>query len=542
MRSVVRFFAAGLAICFLDCATMYGQSTKIASLEGTVIEAGRNDSVAGARIQIESNSSIADGQGVFSFTGLVVGHHVLVVSAADHRTIQVPIDLAPGANLLPPIVLESDTVRLEKMVVTGKSDGAAATFEDKSASDSLTEVVSGKALQSSTAQSASDLLKNVSGVAVTRGADGSTRISIRGLDSRFTRVTVDGQRQGGGSNALDSIPPEIVQSLEVSKSLTPDQDADAIGGAINVTTGTANIKGAYVQGRNQLTYNTLEPRPSVRNSLTVAEPFHLFTKQAGQPNAGFLLTASFDDQYRHREVIRDLREWPALLSPGPTPYVGELVPVLTQPRFESTQEHRQRTGLVLNADARMGDTSIFWRSNFTRDWTLRNRLIDDFDPAVGVPLALTPDYAVFSGVPQNRRAQRQITQRDAANFTLGAKTTMGRWDLDASLAAALTNESEPNTLETVFTSDHTFRTTYDTRNGFLPQFSFLDESNPADTTSISEPSHFNFNNLTVSSIDTRDREFAAKFNAKLVLDGSTQTNYLKFGGKFQQRHRDTNTD
>jgi len=439
-------------------------------------------------------------------------------------------------------MLEPEVVHMEKMVVSSQAASAGAAFDAKAASDSLTEVVSGKALQSAAAQSTNDLLKNVSGVSVRSGADGTANVTIRGMDSRFIRVTVDGQRQGGGGNALGSIPPEIVQSLEVSSALTPDQDADAIGGAINVTTGTANLKDAYVQGRHQITFNTLEPRPGTRNSFTVARPLRWLTTETAKPNAGFLFMANFDDQYRSRENLRDLREWPALVSPGPAPYAGQLVPVLTQPRIEATLEHRQRSGLVFNADAHLGASSLFWRTNFTRDWSRRNRSLDDFDPAVGTPLVLTPDYAIFSGVPQNRRDQRQTTEREAFNFAIGGKTFVGRWEFDTSLGGALTTEREPHTLETIFRSDHTFRTVYDTRNTFLPRFSFVDEANPADMASIGDSTRFDFNTLTVTRSDIRDREFAGRLNAKLNLDGAGSANYLKFGGKLQQRHRVANID
>ena len=512
-----------------------------ASISGQVVEAAAQGPVAGATVAVDGRSTVADKRGAFSLTALVPGPHTLVVSAPQFQPFQQSIILTPGATTVPPLALVAEAVRMEKMVVSSQDAGVSGTFVTKLASDSLTEVVSGKALQLPTAQSANDLLKNVSGVSVRSGADGTANVTIRGMDARFIRVTVDGQRQGGGGNALGSIPPEIVESLEVSSALTPDQDADAIGGAINVTTGTTNLKEAYVQARHQVTYNTLEPRPGTRNSVTVARPFHWLTAESGKPNAGYLLTANFDDQYRLRENVRDLREWPALVSPGPAPYAGTLVPVLTQPRIESALEHRQRSGMVFNADAHLGDTSLFWRSNFTRDWSQRNRSIDDFDPAVGTPLVLTPDNAVFSGVPQNRRDQRQTTQRDAFNFALGGKTFVGRWEIDTSLGGALTEEREPHTLETIFTSDHTFRTTYDTRNTFLPRFTFIDETNPADTTSIGDPAHYDFNSLSVTRSDTRDREFAGRLNAKLGLDGAGSANYLKFGGKLQQRHRVSDT-
>ena len=525
-------------------ASLFGAApaASSASLIGQVMDAANHLSISGAKIAVEGRSTVSDERGAFQLSDLAPGRHLLTVDAPQHQFLQQSVDLAPGATALPPIALEPEVVQMDKMVVTGQAAGASAAFDAKSVSDSLTEVLSGKALELPTAQSASDLLKNVSGVSVRSGADGTANVTIRGMDSRFIRVTVDGQRQSGGTSALGNIPPEIVQSLEVSSALTPDQDADAIGGAISVTTGTANLKTAYVQGRHQVTYNTLEPRPGTRNSITVARPFRLFAGKTESPDAGFLLTANFDDQYRYRENVRDLREWPALVSPGPAPYAGELVPVLTQPRFEAALEHRQRSGLVFNADTHSGNSALFWRSNFTRDWSQRNRSIDDFDPAVGLPLVLTPDYAVFSGVPQNRRDQRQTVERDTFNFALGGKIAVGQMDIDASLTGALTDEREPHTVETMFSSDHTYRTTYDTRNIFLPRFSFSDETNIADVTSISDPTHYDFNTLAVSQSDTRDRELAARFNMRLNLDGAAQSNFLKFGGKIQQRHRVAETE
>jgi len=91
-------------------------------------------------------------------------------------------------------------VKLEQVTVSEQRAGAEAAFADKAGGDTPTEIISGAALKTPTAQSASDLLKTPQGECEPR-ADGASRISIRGLDSRFTRITVDGQRQGGTGNA-----------------------------------------------------------------------------------------------------------------------------------------------------------------------------------------------------------------------------------------------------------------------------------------------------------------------------------------------------
>jgi TonB-dependent receptor len=438
---------------------------------------------------------------------------------------------------------KDEPVKMEKVVVQEKA-GAETNFSTKATTEALTEVVSGAslAIKVPAAQSSSDLMKDVSGVAVQKGGDGTSKVSVRGLDQRLLRITVDGQRQGGTGNALDNIPPEIVQSLEVTKAFTPDMEADAVGGVINVNTGGVVAKQSSVSGRHQLSYNTLEPRPGTRNSLTVVEPFRFFS--AAERNASLLATASFDDQYKLRERLSDLREWPAQVSPGPAPFTGQLIPALTLPLIESTLEHRQRTALVLNVDAHLGVTALFWRANAGRDWAQRNREINDTNPAAGTVLALTPTSGTFAGVPQSRRDQRQTTQRDAANFSGGAKTEIGRVAADATFGYALTHEAEPHTRETVFLSDHTYRTSYDfSGDAFAPAYTLLDETNPADTTSVSDPAHYRFNYLTITRSDTRDEEASAKFNVKISpADAARVGDYVKFGGKLQQRHRTANID
>ncbi len=481
---------------------------------------------------------VANEKGIFAFKRLADGHHLLIVTAPGHRTLEVPIDLAAGPNKLPAITLEVNAVELDEMKVTGPTSGAQTAFEDKTSSETVGEVVSDAALKNPNAQSTSDYMKGVSGVAVSKGNNGSSNVSVRGIDQRMLRITIDGQRQGGSGNPLDSIPAEIVQSLEVTKTFTPDMDSDAVGGVINVNTGGTVIPQAYTQGRHQVTYNALAPHPGFRNSLTLAQPFKLFAEER---NASVLITPSYDDQYANRERLSALREWTPQISPGPSPYTGSAVPVLTLPLIESTLEHKQRSGLLVNSDARFGDAAMYWRSNFTHERVSRDRNLNDTDPASGTPLSLTPQSGVFSGVRLSRRNQEQTATRDAANFSLGSKSVVGAATLDAVLAYAIVNEKEPHTLETGFLSNQTYRMSYDLNHDpYAPIFTFIDESDPRDANSVSDPARYHLDYLQVTASDIEERDGSLKVNVKLNL--SDARNYLKFGGKLQQRHRSADVD
>ena len=433
---------------------------------------------------------------------------------------------------------QEQDAQIEEVVITAVSSEAQRKFDDKASNEALTETLSPAALSNTNAQSTSDFVKEMSGVAVSKGANGTSSVSVRGIDQRMLRITVDGQRQGGSGNPLDSIPPEIVQSLEVTKSFTPDMDADAVGGVININTGGVPVRNAYVQGRHQVIYNALAPQPGTRNSVTAAEPFGLFSESS---NASVLATASFDDQRISRERLSTLREWTPQVSPGPAPYAGSLIPVLTQPLTESTLEHRQRSGLVVNGDARFDAATLFWRSNFAREWAQRGRAFNDTDPASGAAQFLTPTSGTFSGVSLSRRSQDQIARRAANNLSLGGHARLGTTDVDATLGYTSTSEEEPRTLETGFLSDETYAVTYDlAANPFAPAYTLTNEANPSDAARADDPAHYRLSYFSIARTDVGEHEASAKLDLKVNLgDG---VDYLKFGAKALRRGRTTDTD
>src|SRR5690606_29827280 len=85
-------------------------------------------------------------------------------------------------------------------------------------------------------------------------------VSVRGLDPELNATSLNGVRLPAPeadvrSVALDVVSSDIIESIEVKKSLTPDMDADTIGASIEIKTTsafdrkkdlyTAKIEGSY---------------------------------------------------------------------------------------------------------------------------------------------------------------------------------------------------------------------------------------------------------------------------------------------------------
>ena len=84
---------------------------------------------------------------------------------------------------------------------------------------------------------------------------------IRGLSPQYSIVQIDGVRLTGvdldRSVGLSGITSEMLDGIELSKSLTADKDADAIGGIVNLRTRVAE-KGFHFDVLAQGGYNDLE--------------------------------------------------------------------------------------------------------------------------------------------------------------------------------------------------------------------------------------------------------------------------------------------
>ena len=534
---------AGLILAVLSSVAV-NAAVSDARLRGTVADQATGRPLAGVQITLGRQVAVSDANGAFSFAPVKPGTYVLMFSSADHGSREIPVVVVAGTNTLPPVLLGAGVIQLERLVVTDHANGASSAFADKAQTETGQDVVAGAALNQASVQNASDALKGVSGVNVTRGANGATNVSIRGLAPQFNRVSIDGQTQSNSGrfssgSALDSLPPEILKSIEVTKSLTPDMDADAIGGVINLSTSeAAGLKRAFVQGKEQLVVDSAAGRSGSRSNVSFGAPFRLWSPR-GPNDSGYVATVTYDEVTRLRENMETFDDWPLLLSPGPAPYAGIPVPAFTHENLERTLDRRERAALLFNADTRIGRTSFFLKSNLTQDARLRTRSQEDFDPAGGTALALTPTGGTFSGLHLGLHGVHQDVSRTIATVGVGEKTDWERVHLNASAGVTRTEDREPRTMDALFSSTDPYTVAYTAGvSRTLPVFTFTDDLNPAaGNVASTNPAAYQFAHLTVTEGRGVDFNSTGKADLKLDLDDTAQPAYLKFGVKVQEFHR-----
>ena len=153
--------------------------------------------------------------------------------------------LLPATGLLAQGVIRSDTVRrdsLPEVTIKGFKDGGTLqnAIRLQKASGLIIDIIPEEAIQRSTDLTVADVTRRVNGLSVTTDNAGqSSHTIIRGMDPKYNYTLVDGIKipsPGDRSRyiPLSLFPADMVQRVEVYKSLTPDMEGDAIGGVVNM--------------------------------------------------------------------------------------------------------------------------------------------------------------------------------------------------------------------------------------------------------------------------------------------------------------------
>ncbi len=162
---------------------------------------------------------------VFEYLGLQTGRATVTVVAGE--PVRQDMSLAYGGEI---------EVRGSPLL-TGQ---AKALNRQKNALN-ITNIVAADQIGRFPDKNASEATQRIPAVSLQRDQGEGRYVLVRGTEARLNSTTVNGERipspeSGTRSIALDTIPADLLGSIEVSKALTPDMDGDSIGGTVNLVT------------------------------------------------------------------------------------------------------------------------------------------------------------------------------------------------------------------------------------------------------------------------------------------------------------------
>jgi TonB-dependent receptor len=233
-------FAVTLAAMLLLIITATAQQ-KSGSITGRAVDT-QGAVLPGARVRVQPGDVTAatDGQGEFSFIGLAPGDYTLTISYVGFANFSQPVKVIAGQMIRVEAKM-AVSAKNEVVEVVADAQGVAQAINEQRTSDNILDVMPEGVIQSLPNENIADVVGRMPGVSLERDEGEGKYVQIRGTEPRLNNTTVDGVELPAPEDnvrqfKLDTIPSDIVESVEVNKTLAANQDADAIGGTVNLVT------------------------------------------------------------------------------------------------------------------------------------------------------------------------------------------------------------------------------------------------------------------------------------------------------------------
>lgn len=229
-----------LVVVLLATLSSFAQNIK-----GKVVDAATGEPLVGATVTLANTKikTLVRLDGSYVFNKLAAATYTVKVSYAGYKLGKdVVVTVGANSTAVANFSLESTAAELESVSVSSfnAKDGDKGARRIEKVADPLINVLSAKTIQLLPDITVANALQRVSGVTIERSSSGEARYPIiRGMEKRYINTLVNGIKIPSPDNKnrfipLDLFPSELLVRLEVSKSLTPSMEGDAIGGTINL--------------------------------------------------------------------------------------------------------------------------------------------------------------------------------------------------------------------------------------------------------------------------------------------------------------------
>lgn len=473
------------------------------AITGTVTDSIHGGPLPGALVAVRDTSIAVqtDSSGTYRLTGIPIGKQSLEVTFLGFRRATVDLDVPAGSTVTRDVVLDLDRVS-ETVVVTGEplSEGQAKALNQQKNALNIQSVVASDQIGEFPDSNSAEAAQRIPGVSIERDQGEGRYVLIRGTEPRLNAMMLNGDRIPSPEGevravALDVVPADVLQSIEVSKTLTPNMDGDAIGGAVNLVTRSAGSKPitslSLAGGWNDLSDD------SIRSATgTFGRPIsETFSILAG---GSWLETDRGSQNFEASWEGADLEEM--------------------ETRHYTVG--RKRYGAFVNADAQIGSSTNAWfRGSFNQfdDQEFRRRAV----------YKLQDDEI-------ERELKDRFESQQIMSFSTGATQLIGgRYELDYRAAWLYSEEEEPRAWYSTFVQEDV---SFDPSSG--------DPSNLQPNPSGEDFGSFVLDDVAFESNQTDERDLVLAANLGVPFMQSPELGgRFRFGFKYRgkQKSRDQST-
>ena len=526
-----------LSLALMSCLTLFTATNVLAEtvIEGRVSDSQQKVYFQGAKISIIELglTTVSARDGSFRFANLPEGNYTLAIKYQGAKEIKQKVTVLDGKIIHKDFMLYTNSTEseIENMIVRGQRSGQANAFNRQKNANKVLSVISSDAIGQLPDQNVAEALQRMPGIFIERDQGEGRFVGIRGIDPSLNNVTINGlnvpsPESGTRSVALDVIPSELVSSIEVSKTVTADMDASAIGGSIEVKSLSAfDRSGRSYSFTAQASHNELVAETSPKLSGSYSDIFDIGSNQLGVAGAVSWFKRDFGSHNIETDGGWAMFEFEDLATGDDVDVFG--AEEIEQRLYTIT---RERLGAAINFDLQTSSTSQYYLrtlySNFSDD-EYRQRNQYKFDKAQIDLTTHTSTSAEFYDGKIERDTKDRFEEQTILSVIVGGENQLSDWLVEYNMGYSKSKEEEPNRLDVAFVGKHLDYGYLS--SGPIPELSFNADSQDLTNFALDEVVYEN--NLT------QDEEVSFALDITKEFVWNNHNGEIKFGGKYRSREK-----
>jgi TonB-dependent receptor len=342
MRKYYHFMLI-LFACGIFCAGSAQAQTGRGTIAGSAKDEA-NSALTSALVEVQplGRKAASDEQGQFRITDVPAGEYTITVSYVGFAPFSSTVKVDAGQTTNINAVLKVATVNDQVMVTAERLQGEAEAINIERMAENIVQVLPERVITSLPNTNIADAVGRLPSVSLERDEGEGKYVQIRGTEPRLSNVTINGVNVPSPETnvrniKLDVVPSDLVERIEVFKTLAANQDADGIGGTVNLVTRTAGERPTFTLA-GQGGYNPIQNgygRGGINGTLG--------RRFGASKKFGALLSGTFDQTNRG---IDDLEPSQAVMQDPQ----GNNVAVANAADLRSYNYYRTRYGFAESLD------------------------------------------------------------------------------------------------------------------------------------------------------------------------------------------------
>lgn len=236
-----------VVLCVIPTAAQTGRGV----VEGTVKDSA-GVALQGASVELQplGRRVVTDELGQFRIPEVPAGSYTLVASYVGFAAFSGPVTIQAGQTTRVDAKLNVASQTDQVIVTAERPRGEAEAINIERTSENIVQVLPSQVINSLPNTNVADAVGRLPSVSLERDEGEGKYVQIRGTEPRLSNVTINGVNVPTPEGIvrqikLDAVPADLVERIEVFKTLSANQDADGIGGTVNLVTKVAGERPTY---------------------------------------------------------------------------------------------------------------------------------------------------------------------------------------------------------------------------------------------------------------------------------------------------------